>query len=153
MVSVKERRWHKHTDVCFSPVMANLDAGSCWRRCPVQWHRGGGLCCFGVFLKEKHGRSRWPRGIPFVGRMHAEGRKRLSLGQEILAGVCTPRSHGPSSSRKGGLGDESLVKIWSDQFQFHLTVGAIVHSFTEQLTHTRLVLVPLLEYLDLSLSS
>lgn len=102
---------------------ANLDAGSCWRRCPVRrGHRGGGLCCFGVFLKEKHGRSRWPRGTPLWAG-HAEGRKQLSLGQEILAGVCAPRSHGPSSSRKGGLGDESLVKIWSDRFQFHLTVG------------------------------
>ena len=29
---------------------------------------------------------------------------------------------GRSSSPKGRLGDESLVKIWSDQF--HLTVGA-----------------------------
>lgn len=54
------------------------------------------------------------------------GGKQLSLGQEILAGVCTPRSRGRSvgrsSSPKGGLGDESLVKIWSDQFR--LTVGA-----------------------------
>lgn len=39
--SVKGQRWHKHTGLCFSPVIAKLDAESCWLWCPAQWLRAG----------------------------------------------------------------------------------------------------------------
>lgn len=116
--SVKGQRWHKHTGVGFSPVIVKLDAESCWLWCPAQWHRAGGLCCFGVFPKEKHGRSCWRRGIPFVGGRHAVGRggKQLSLGQESLAGVCTSRSHGRSvvlAERQAGRWIIGENLVWS----------------------------------------
>ena len=78
---------------------ANLDAGSCWRRCPVQWHRGGVCAALAFFSRRNTAAPVGPVAPPLWAGRTPRGGSSFPWGKRFLLVFAHP---GPMGHRPRG---------------------------------------------------